>query len=69
MREVILTIAEHPLASGVFGLFIIILAGLVQETVNYAIYCIANTIAGNRIRQQGDQKDNRTETREAKANA
>ncbi len=50
MKEIVQTIAEHPLASGVYGMFLIILADIARG----ALIGIANALAG---RRKHDQKE------------
>ncbi len=57
MKEIVQTIAEHPLASGVYGMFLIVLANIARE----AIIGIAMAITGTWKDDQTEEEENRNE--------
>lgn len=60
MAEIVKTISEYPIASGVFGLFIIIIADIVKATILQAILIIEG--ARTERRKLQPDADQTTET-------
>lgn len=65
MEEIVKTISEYPIASGVFGLFIIIIADIVKATILQAIIIIEGART-ERMKGQPEADQTETETEVAR---
>lgn len=65
MAEIVKTISEYPIASGVFGLFIIIIADIVKATILQAIIIIEGART-ERMKGQPEADQTETETEVAR---
>ena len=65
MAEIVKTISEYPIASGVFGLFIIIIADIVKATILQAIIIIEGART-ERMKGQTEADQTETETEVAR---
>ena len=63
MTEIVKTISEYPIASGVLGLFIIIIADIVKATILQAILIIEGA---KTQRKKGQPEADQTETEVAR---
>lgn len=62
MAEIVKTISEYPIASGVFGLFIIMIADIVKATILQAILIIEGARTERRkLQPDADQTETETE--------
>ncbi len=61
MAEIVKTISEYPIASGVFGLFIIMIADIVKATILQAIILIEEAKTERKKQQPADQTETETE--------
>ena len=59
MQEIVKTISEYPIASGVFGLFIIMLADIVKVTILQGILIITSAWERNRQANQNEKETER----------
>ena len=58
MAEIVKTISEYPIASGVFGLFIIMIADIVKATILQAILIIEGARTERRkLQPEADQTE------------